>query len=171
MLQLRHGNSGKVYRTDRDLIQLYPNVVLHAVQRLTQDRWHKAVREFAEHEGLTEAHLVQAGQCLVRFIELTPHPACREVGDAWVNSGLAALPSAALMALMFQVGAGFTSSFFNSVREAVREATTAPGLDAVAGVVDLMGHTVSGPSKAAQHRRAADVTAVVAEADLAAREP
>jgi hypothetical protein len=119
MLQLRHpGGNRDAYNFRRDITVLFRELARGAAYRLAQTGWHPVVREWAERAGLTEQDLGQAAVAMARFINLANNPATATLQDAWENSGLTRVKNPALMALLFEIGAGATASYFHAVRDA-----------------------------------------------------
>lgn len=152
MLNMRL-SSGQLYCPARDILQLYLPVAEEAIKRLAPGRWHAVVRDYAQHHGVTEEDMARGVAALREFIHQCSAFVSTEIAIPWTNSGLAALPNPVLMCLMFQLGVGFTATYYNAVQHSVRAATSPPGADPFGAQADQVMHAMKAPSARTRKKR------------------
>lgn len=158
MLQLRHpGGSRDAYNFRRDITNLFRDLARGASYRLAKTGWHPAVREWAERSGLSEADLGAAAAALARFINLTNSPGVSTLPDVWENSGLARVKNPALMALLFEVGAGTVAAYFHAVRDAQPTGFVPEDAPRVAALADQVGHALAAGSERRRDKLAGEI--------------
>lgn len=151
------GNDGRAYRPGRDIAYMFHHIASHACHRLAQHSWHDVIKDYAEYSGLTQESLVSAAVALRRFYELACNVGVTDLSTAWVNSGLSDLPKPALLALFFELGAGWTGAWFNAAREITPAGQSAPGTDALGEVIDRAASAARETLPSRQARQAAEL--------------
>lgn len=159
MFQLR-GNDGRAYRPGRDIAFLFPDIARKAAYRLASlGCSHPAVKDYAEHTGMTPEMLSQATAALARFVNMTTNTdlTSGKSGDffaAWVNAGLDKVPGPAIFTLMFELGFGVLATYFHCAREVTHAGQQAPQADAVSELLTRASHAASHDLPSARARAA-----------------
>ena len=141
MFQIR-GSDGKAYRPGRDISYLFPDIAQAAAFRLCKDSWHEVTRDYAQFSGLKEADLAKGTAALAQFCNMVCNIGYKDIGTAWMNSGLGSLPKPVLMAIMFELGVGFTAAWYNAVRETTQAGQAAPGAYKMGDLAEKIKHTM-----------------------------
>lgn len=144
MMQLRSAD-GRAYNPARDIVNLFPRVIgYHAAVLLAKNRWPAAIKAYAESTGATEVDLEAASTALARFAALASHSSCGDISTIFVQSGMAALKPAALLAMMACVGQVTCSTYFQTLRNSIEAGRSVPGADGLADVAERVGHALRG---------------------------
>lgn len=164
MLNALNGH-GRKYSFDRDVLGLFPDIVanagLHAGNR---DGWMPVLKDFAAQTGMTDADLQLVFARFTRFMELATRPESGErLAHTWVAAGLDAVPRAALLAFVFQVGCATVGAWHRHVRANVPAHGRAPMFDDVAGVIDRAAFAAAAPTAGKAAARQADAAAAAAD--------
>lgn len=158
MFQMRTGGpTGDSYAVPRDIINLFPRLAETAAIRLGQAGWGPTLQAWAVQAGLSEKDLVPAAMAFARFMNLATHQSVGSFGDVWEQSGMARLPIPVLMALMFQLGAGTTATYFQLIRESQRPGYAPRDTPLVQAVADQVAHALDAPSERIRQRRTEEI--------------
>lgn len=154
-------NNGRRFAFERDIVNLFPEVCSRSAVSLARDRMPAAVRAFADHCGTTEEDVYRACEAMARFINESRSQkyAGNDLASAWVDSGLAAVPQPALLALFSVIGMTTTNAYFVHLRNAIPVGVAKPGGDSMSEMFDQAAHAMRTDNPATARRRASDLEA------------
>ncbi len=159
MIQINQ--NGRRFAFERDIINLFPRLCGGAGLGLAKHRMPPALRAFAEFTGATNEDLCRACTAMAEFVNLCQGMRYGEgdIAAAYVDSGLAAVPQPAVLALYAAIGMTTANAYFSHVRSAVPVDQRKPGDDEMSRLFDQAAHALRAPAPSTGQRRVDDLAA------------
>lgn len=156
MFQVVH--NGRRFAVERDIVNLFPHICKRASIGMSQTALMPAVADFAAHTGASMPDFTVAFEALAKMLNVYREQRIGENDFAaiWINSGMAAVPQAAMVCMLSYIGMAVMEYYCKYAREAMPAQLASPGMDLMQESIGRAVHAIRATTKSGNLKRVED---------------